>query len=298
MADIFDTWDRLSFGGIEFPYTDLSIKGSLRHHLHEYIKRPGGEVETLARRAYTITARCEFVDVFQGYIDLYPSRLSALISLCEQGFAQDLFIPQFGRAMKVKCTEWPRTISAAKRSGEQVEFTFLEDNSEQFTVLNLIGARTAALWPKAAVLQIEINKLGDFEAMNWLEKILDAIEAFLTAYDLATAEVEYVTARIDVVIGRLNRLAQLPVMALATSAAANTAMLGLWSVAVQIKSAQTAASRPLLGWRTNLPFMSVVDVSMFLFGSPAKSVEILRLNDLDDAFFIPFGKPIRYLAPV
>lgn len=297
MADIFDTWNRLSFGGIEFPYTELSIKGSLRHHLHEYVKRPGGEVETLARRAYTVTARCEFVDVFQAYIDLYPSRLSALISLCEQGFAQDLFIPQFGRSMKFKCTEWPRTISAAKRSGEQVDFTFLEDSTEQFTVLNLIGSRVAALWPKAAVLQIEITKLGNFEALSWLEKILDAIEAFLTAYDLATAEAEYVTARIDVVIGRLNRLAQLPVMALATSAPANTAMLGLWSVAVQIRNAQLAASRPLLGWRTNKPFMSVVDISMSLFSTPAKSVEILRLNDFDDAFFIPFGTPIRYLAP-
>lgn len=296
MADVFDTWKRASYGGIEFPWTEMTIKGSLRHHLHEYIKRPGGEVETLARRAYNITMRCEFLEVFQGYIDLYPSRLSALISLCEQGFAQDLFIPPMGRSMRVKAIEWPRTISAAKRSGEQVDFTFLEDSTEAFTVLNLVGARVASLWPKAAVLQVEINKLGNLEAKSWLEKILDAIEEFLTAFDLATAEVEYVTARIDVVLGRLNRLAQLPVMALATSASANTAMVGLWALAVQIRNAQLVVARPLLGWRTNRPFMSVVDISMSLFGSPSRSVEILRLNDFDDALLIPVGTPIRYLA--
>ena len=34
MADLFDTLRRASFGGIEFPYTDYEIKGSLRHHVH------------------------------------------------------------------------------------------------------------------------------------------------------------------------------------------------------------------------------------------------------------------------
>lgn len=88
---------RLSFGGIEFPYTELGIQ------------KPGDEA-----KAYSVTAHCKLDD-------LYPSRLRSLVSLCEQGTAQDLFVPTLGRTIKVKCTEWPRT-----SDDERVSFTFVE----------------------------------------------------------------------------------------------------------------------------------------------------------------------------
>lgn len=302
MSDVFDTWRRLSFGGIEFPYTDIQIKGALRHHLHEYIKRPGGEVETLARRAYQITVRCEMLDLvlpvrsFKRYVDLYPSQLSALISLCEQGLPQDLFLPPLGRALRCKAIDWTRSISAARRSGESVEFQFLEDSSDQFTTLNLIGAKSASLTPKLAALQVEVEALGDPDASSAFDRLLDAVNSYIDARDRVTDAAEYQTARIDAAVGRCQELSRVDVINTAAGSAANTALVRTWSIILQERNAQFSSSRPLLGYRTPRAGMSVVDVSVELFDTPANAVEILRLNDLDDAMSIPRDTPIRYLA--
>lgn len=297
MSDAFDKVKRLSFGGIEFPFTDISIVGAMRTHLHEFIKRPGGEVETLARRAYTITVRSEFLEEFAAYADLYPERLSALISLCEQGFAQDLFIGQMKRSLRVKATDWTRSISAAKRSGESVEFKFMEDSSEQYTTLNLIGASQASLLPKLAVLQIEVQAIGDPPALDKLDKLIAAVNAYVDAKDTALSAAEYQVARVDALLGRCDELSRVPSMNLATSAVANTSLVGLWSIVAQLHTEQLQTARPLAGYITKLPVMSVVDISMDLYdGSSAYATEILRLNDFDDAMFIPFGTHIRYLA--
>lgn len=302
MSDVFESWDRLSYGGIEFPFTEITIKGSLRHHIHEYIKRPGGEVESLARRAYTVTVRAEMMNSivpitpFKQWVNLYPSSLSALISLFEQGLPQDLFLPNQGRVLRCKATDWTRSIFAAKRSGESVEFQFLEDSTEAFTTLNLIGATSASLLPKVAALQVEVEAIDDVPALDALDKLQNAITEYITAKDDALAVAEYQTARIDSVVARCNTLASVPSMQVSTSATANTALLSLWAVAIQIRNSQVAASRPLLGYLTPRPGMSVIDLSMDLYGSPKKAIEILRLNDFDDAFAIPRNTLVRYLA--
>lgn len=302
MDDVFTKWARLSFGGIEFPFTEITVKGSLRHHIHEYIKRPGGEVESLARRAYVVTVRAEMMNTivpvtpFAQWVDLYPSRLSALISLFEQGLAQDLFLPNQGRSLRCKATDWTRSIFATKRSGETVEFSFLEDSTEAFTTLNLIGVGGETLSLKMADLQVEVEAIGDPPALDALDRLQDALTDYITARDDALARAEYQTARIDSVVARSRDLAGVPSMNVATSARANTALISFWSIAIQIRNARVAAAKPLLGYLTPRPLMSVLDVSFDLYGGPQKAVEILRLNDLDNAFAIPRNTLIRYLA--
>lgn len=304
MADAFTTLKRLSFGGVEFPFTEISIKGSLRHHLHEFIKRPGGEVETLARRAYSITVRCDMIDAiipiapFAQWVDVYPSRLAALVTLCEQGLPQDLFLPNFGKAIRAKAVDWSRTITAARRSGEAVEFQFLEDSSEAFSSVSLIGSSATVLLPKAANLQIEVENLDDVLARDAFERLEDALDRYNTAKDDALNAAEYQVARIDAVIARCNELVSVPSMSLATSATANTAALDLFATAIHIKNEIAAASRPLLALRTPRPAMSVLDVSFELYGKPSFAAEILRLNDLDDAMNIPYATPLNYFAPL
>ncbi len=300
MTDVFANWKQLSFGGIVFPFTDITIKGSLRHYLHEFIKRPGGEVETLARKAYQISVKCEMLDTiipangFARYVDLYPSRLSALISLFEQGEPQDLFLPNEGRSLRCKATDWTRSISAARRSGESVSFDFLEDSTEAFTTLNLIGATSASIVPMMAVVQREVEALADPVAKSWLDKLIDAVNSYLDAVDRVTEEIEYQTARIDMVISRCSQLAAVPALGMATAAKALRSLTRFWAMATRIRDAHASASRPLLGFVTDR-VMSVVDVAIAL-GNPALMVGLLRMNDLDDAMAIPRDTSLRYLA--
>lgn len=300
MVDVFDNWKQLSFGGIVFPFSDITIKGSLRHYLHEFIKRPGGEVETLARKAYVVSVKCEMLDTiipvnsFARYVDLYPSRLSALVSLCEQGDPQDLFLPMLGKALRVKATDWTRSISANRRSGESVSFEFLEDSTEAFTALNLIGATSASIVPMMAVVQREVEALGDVRAKDFLDKLIDAVNSYLDAVDRVNEVIEYQTARIDTVVTRCAALAAVPSIGLATSATANLSVIRFWALATRIRDQRASASRPILGFVTDR-VMSVVDVAIAL-GNPLKAIEILRFNDLDDAMAIPRNTSLRYLA--
>jgi len=302
MSDVFDTWKQLSFGGIEFPFTDITIRGSQRFHLHEYIKRPGGEVEKLARKAYEISVRCEFMDPiipihsFSRYMDLYPGKLSRLLSLCEEGNTQDLFLPPMGKSLRCKATNWTRSITAAKRSGEAVEFSFLEDSTEAFQIQNIIGAQSASVWPQAVTVQTEVESLGDIDAKSALERLMDAVTKWLDTIDRLNEDFEYQSARVDEVVARCSALAAVPAMGMALAATANRQLVRLWATAVRVRDAQASASRPLLGFMVPRAGMSIVDVAFSLYQSPANVVDLLRLNSFDDAMSLPLNLPIRYRA--
>jgi hypothetical protein len=295
MPDLFDTWKRASFGGIEFPFTDLDIAGSLRKHTHEYLKRPGGEVEALGRRCYVFSFKCRFVDVFEAYADLYPSRLSALISLCESERTYELWIPPMERSFQAKATEWRRSITAMLRNGEDVSFTFEEDSTEQYTTLNLIGTRASAFPQLATELAVEIRALEDPSLLDAFNALLEAIDAFLTVVSLVQAEIDYQTARVDGVIRRCQALANLPAMQRAPAAPALLILINVWALAAQTRAEVLSASRPILLYRVERDVMSVIDVSVDIYGTPAKSGELLRFNDLDNAMRITRGTYLRYL---
>lgn len=296
MPDIFENARKASFGDIEFPYTDYEIRGSLRHHVHQYIKRPGAEVESLGRNAYEFTFKVPFRDVFEGYVDLYPSRLSALVSLCESQKAYALWVPTMGRSFMAKAVAWVRSVSAAMRSGEDVAFEFIEDSTEEYTTLNLIGAKSAALAPKAKVLTNQIAVLEDATALDRLDQVLLELDKWQSAIDLAQAQVEYQTARIDGLVQRCEALANVPIMQRPVAAPALTTLLDFWATAIREQQAERAAFAPVLTYRTDRPVMTVIDVAVVLYGGPARASEVLRLNSFDDALRIPRGTPVRYLA--
>ena len=295
MPDLFDTWRRAKLDQIEFPFTDLEIRGALRKHTHEYIKRPGGEVEALGRRCYIFSFKCRFVDVFETYADLYPSRLSALISLCESERTYDLWVPPMERSFKVKATEWVRSISAQLRNGEDASFTFEEDSTEQYTTLNLIGTRSNAFPQLSTDLAVEVRALEEPSLLDGLDALLEAIDGFLTAVALVNEAINYQTARVDGVIRRCEALANLPAMRRAPAAPALRKLISVWALAAQTRAEILAAQRPLLPYRVDRDVMSVLDVSVDIYGTPAKSGELLRFNDLDNAMRIPRGTYLRYL---
>jgi len=296
MADIFEGFKKLAFGDIEFPYVSIAINGALDHHVHRYLHRPGAEIESLGRRAYEIRVEAQFHTDMPSWPDLYPDRLSQLISLCESEQTFPLYVPNLGGELPCKCTAWPRTLLASVRSGERVEFTFLEDSTERYTADKLITFTSTTIVPKYDAVRFEVEKLGDPEAMSWLDAVLTELDKVLAAQESIEMVADYQHARVDGLFGRVGRLARVPSLQTADGAAALRATLGLWGTVGTQMNDSLITTRPIAAYTTPRDKMSVLDVSFALFGDPSHAMEILNLNDLDDALTIRVGTEVRYLA--
>jgi len=298
MVDIFDGFKKLAFGDIEFPYVSLSIKGSLRHHVHEYLHRPGAEIESLGRRAYEIRVEAQFHTDMPSWPDLYPDRLSQLVSLCESEATYPLYVPNLGGELPCKAIDWPRTLLAAVRSGEKVEFTFLEDSSAKYTADKLITFTSRTIVPQYDAVKFEVEKLGDVEAQSWLDAVLEELDRVLAIQESIEMEADYQHARVDGLFDRVGNLARVPILQTAEGAQALRATLSLWGTVGTQMNTSLVASRPLAAYTTERDKMSIVDLSMLLFGDPTHALkDILRLNDFDDALAIRAGTEVRYLTP-
>lgn len=297
MADIFDTLKKASFGDIEFPYVKLSIKGSLRHHVHEYLHRPGAEVESLGRRAYEFRFECQFHDNMPSWPDAYPDRVSQLVSLCESELTLDLFVPNLARAIPCKAIEWPRTLHASVRSGESIEFTFLEDSADKYTADKLITFTSKTIVPLVDNVQFEVEKLADPEALSWLDQVLEELDKWLALEESIQMEADYQHARVDGLFDRVGRLARVPVLQTSVGATALRATLDLWGAVGEQKNTSLVKARPIAAYTTQDDKLSVVDLSLILFSNPLHATEILTMNDLDDALAIRAGTTVRYYVP-
>ena len=297
MTDIFDDFEPMSFGGLKFPYTTISIRGGLRTHQHVYLHRPGAELESLGRMPYEVRVTSEFHNTSRSWPDLYPSRLAALISMCETEETRDLFVPNLGGALKCKATEWPRELSAQRRSGETVNLTFVEDLGEKYTTINLIGVASKAAPALLSTLQGQAERIGDPVVTTRVNALANVLAEF-SRYRTIAIEASYLPGPIDAIVGASQLLAQSPALQLAQ----NATMLGttrtLWATFVKIRNQGLEdATRPLLGFVTPRDGMSVVDVSLKLYGSSRHAVEIMQINPIYNPMSIKVGTLLKYLAP-
>jgi hypothetical protein len=296
VTDIFSTFEKASFGGIEFPYMTLAIKRSLRHHVHEFLHRPGGEVESLGRRAYEFHFTCHFGTTDPNWPDLYPSRLAALVTLFETEETQDLYLPNLGGKVPAKLTECPSTLNASVRSGEAVEFTFVEDSKEKYSVLNLIGIVAGSIPAQFQTVKIEARKLADPEVLDLLDLLEAELSKWLSAKELLQNAVRYQVAQVDAVFQRCTDLMRAPAIGLPSSISLFLSASALWANLATMKNADLESSKPLSAYLTERDQMSVIDVSIRLFGTPSKSIQLLSMNAFDNPMAIKPGTTVRYLA--
>lgn len=295
MPDIFDTFQKAAFGGVEFPYVSIAIKGGLRHVKHEYLHRPGWEIEKLGRWGYEFRVGCQFHTDMPSWPDMYPSRLSTLITLCEGEKTLPLWVPNLQREVQVVAVEWPRELLATVRSGEKVDFTFLEDSSERYTAANLIGTVSNSMPSQLATTTFEVEKLNDPEAFDLLDALIAEMDKWLGAIESIEQIADYQQARVDGLFAKCGALARCPILQTAAAAPALLATLALWGNIATLRN-HSLTAKPLVAYVTERDRMSVVDVSMVLYGTPANALEIMQLNDLDDPMSIKVGTSIRYLA--
>lgn len=302
----FDRLPLASFAGYEFPVREVTVKGSLRHHVHEYPHSPGGSTEELGRKLYEIKMTCPFHEGFAKWPQLWPEKLASLRIFFEGGQAWDLTIPTLG-TISARCTTWEQRMNAKARSGEDCEFTFLENQKDAFLIQELITRSedlpTLNLALQTAVPLRDVGRLGLSDPRIFANTIANENATFGRLF----AAVDTINS-ID---GQAEQYGAI-VAAKALNAIAickevdNLRSLkdpANWDIvhtmqdvqAELVKLTRDATGRSKV---TRLYIVqqtaSIAQVATRIYGDTSRAVELLKLNDLDDALSITPGTTIRY----
>jgi prophage DNA circulation protein len=307
----FDRLPLASFAGFEFPVREVTVKGSLRYHVHEYLHTPGGSTEDQGRRLYEIKMVCPFHEGFAKWPQLWPEKLAALRLYFEGGQAWDLTIPTLG-TISARCTQWEQRMNAKARSGEDCEFTFLEEFQDAFLIQDLITTSTdlptIAADLAAAVPARDVSRLG-----------ITNVEAAANVVAAENAKFDRLFVAIDEIQQLSNQSEQYGAV-VATKARNAVALCrdidnlrtlrdpANWDIVHAMQDVEielTKLIRDANGKRretlvyivqppAGLNSLSIAQVASRIYGSSERAVELLQLNDLDDALVITAGTTIRY----
>lgn len=288
---------RASFDGIEFPYTDLSVKGGLRYAQHEFPHSPGAEIEKMGRRPYTITFKAWFHDVPGSPLSTaYPglhSRLEELRDKFEKERTADLVVPTIG-TIRAVATEWTQQFDPRVSSGETFELTFIEDQ-DLATLKELVDIPDA---------QAVISANDDLQAAVMLAKIKssifqqinDAITAVQGVFGMADAMSNLVAGKLHAVSNLCAYAdSQVEEMQDPVNHVVVEALKHLWSNAQQAADNILSSAKTMRHYTTPKT-MSVNQIAVQLFGSSEKGFELLQMNDFADPMEIPAGTDVKYLA--
>lgn len=289
----FDSLPKAAFNGIPFPVRRLSVKGSLRYHIHEYPHTPGGAFENLARKLYEIRMVCPFHASFVSYPDLWPTTLATLRNIFERGDVGKLVIPTIG-TIDARCIEWPEETDFKIRSGSEVQLTFLEDQSQAFLIDSLIQVDTQQMSNTADAFAIEADSAGF--SPNIFAAIQSAANDVLAFVDQERA------------VGELFEAKLLGLKALLDEAIDDIADFDdprnykMLQAAIDLLDSTNQTLADLLA-KGDVPqtyitptVMAIGDISTAIYGDATHAVEILQLNSIDDAFSVPAGFHVKYYA--
>jgi len=282
---------RASFGGVEFPVNRVSMKCSLRHHVHEYPHAPGGAIEKLARKLYEVHVTALFHETFIQYPDLYPARLDRLRDLFETGTANDLVVPQVG-TIKAVCINWSQSLEAKLQSGEQADFEFLEDQSQLFLVDALIRKSVVGISSSIDRYTVEAARSGvqgtifdDIrDITNSILAFVDQGEAFLNLLESKVRGLQAILDETDRALEFLQHPENWRLW---------DAMRELWASNQKLLDNILDRQTPIAQFIVPMT-MPIADVSSAIYGDATHAVELLQINNVDDAFAVPAGFRIRY----
>jgi hypothetical protein len=294
MTSALDSFRRLSFDGIEFPYKRLRVQGSMRHHVHEYPHTPGGAPEKQGRALYkasvSATFHASFLDTKWSH--LYPTTLNRLCKLFDSGETKDLHLPNLG-TVKAFATNWDRDLDTRIRSGEEVQIEFLEDKSEEFLVAYQLQMESGALedrigtWTQYAEETVPAPP-SIFDSITNLANSVLAYRDQTHLYD------EFLESKIASLLRLINQ-ADSSVRELNDPLNWRTrdALADLWNTISKLHKDPVDRGVELRDW-TIPRLMSLSEVAAALYGDATKSEELIGLNVLDDPYAIPANTVIRY----
>jgi hypothetical protein len=296
MPDVGDAMSQmppLSFGGIEFPYQEIVIKGGGDDVEHKYPHTAGAANEKQGRELYHVSIKTDFHNDLAGdeWADLYPHRLEALIGWFEQQNTDKLRLPNKA-PFQAYCTNWKRTLTVKVRSGEAVELDFKEDRNEDLT-----KELDFAIERRSAEEQLErFNALGDEldPKPSIFDQITDAINGVLGYLDTAEMYGSLVAAKIAGVT-RLLRTADETVDELnhPRNHEVLEALHDLWDTMLRVEQDLFEGGTPLDTYTVPTE-MTATEISIAIYLDASKTEDILALNVIEDAMSVPAGTKIYY----
>lgn len=297
------TLSRASFAGIAFPFTEITVSGAHRYHVHEYPHSPGGDPEKMGRKLYVIRMSAWFHELSGlaavNYPDLWPNGLRTLRNILETGSTEDLVVPTIG-TIRAFPTAWTQKfVTGQALDGEKVDFEFCEDQD----TLNLGGndfdfaaesmSEAAAKLDLAAALRdyTKERKPGIFEQIN------DAVGSVTAMKDKVGAINSLVSSKIETVKSLCSQVESVvDFMGSAESVPIAVAVRNLWFAANELAANLVVPATRLLIYVVPST-TTVVDLSQRLYGTTTRAQDLLRLNAFSDAYKIPAGTEVTYAVP-
>lgn len=299
--NIFTTFQKASFNGITFPVSQITVKGGIRHHVHEFPHSAGGDPEKMGRKLYTVRFRAHFhalpgTDMEREYPNLYPAGLTQLRAWLDLETTADLVIPNVG-TIKAFGTDWTQTADLADAlTGETLELEFLEDQDKAALAEGKgssnpakVTAANDDLQAKAALLDYKKTaKTGLFQAIN------DAVTAVDGALGLADASNRLVAGKLNAVADLCSRAdAEIEAFQDPINHEVLEALKALWAAAADLAEDIPGVAATILTYRVPT-VMSIGQVSTAIYGTSDRAVELLQLNPITDAFAIPVDTQVKY----
>lgn len=302
----------MSFAGFRFPIAKLSLKCSLRHHVHEYPHASGGAVEGLGRKLYEVRVEVPAHETFRAYPQLLET-MATLRTLFEGEQPWDLDIPHIG-TMTARAIEWQDDLIARSRSGYATSITFLEDQSKQFLADKLVTTSTEILStvdalklalvsrPTADVLPDVTDpaakeKLLQAEDDAWsgLFALIDDLTAVASGDDLYTAMVAQKAENAAARCAEINRSARS--LNDWPSHTLLDALGDTWASMRALSRDALKRDRPTDTFVTKTRG-DVASIAGAIYGDSTRGTELLKLNAFEDALDVPAGTVVVYYADV
>ena len=292
-------------GRIYFPVESSRIEGGMRDHLHKYPHSPGSSPEKLGRESYIFHVTSKFDTSFTtvGYPGLYPDGLTNLIAAFENGDTGAFRLPQMQVEVDCYARKWTREMSNRVRSGETVEFTMVEDQSDAFVAANLfanftdVGASADSMNQDAAVLKYLATATTKFQ--NLFVALNGAVTSFLALKDTAglydqsvnamAAQISNKCQQLDDMLGWQGGQADIV-------SAVIEQLHGVWAAAQQYQQDQASQGVVLQQWVVPVT-MDVTTLAASIYqGDTTRSEDLLSLNPFPDSMVIPAGYLVNYYA--
>ncbi len=306
---------KAEFNGVQFPYSSLSVQGSLRKHVHEFWKISGGMPEKGGRKPYSIKLKIMGQNTIKGYGSLFPGVLNKLRSLFEGGQSGDLVVPHMG-ILRAYASEWSDAIDPSHQSGVDMDVTFEEDGRE----IVAFGAVTTSLSDAvydlqqiSAQLKAEIARLKAAEdafspflftplPMSDPARVGSLLDAVTTAAAFIQAAKDtgelYRSSFMGRVRSTIDTLGEIETMLYGMTPESNfarEALRNLQAALADIEREVTVALLPVAQYVV-LRTMSIGEVSTAIYGSLEHSFELLQMNTIESPLSIQPGTVIKHLV--
>lgn len=285
------------FGIYKFPIRKCSVKGNYRRHVHEYWKVDGGDTEKGGRKLYDVTMDVWFVDNAKGYPNLLSQTFPGIKAAKEAGQTLPLVIPHLG-TMQALAVDWTYDLEPDLQNGWMGQIHFEEDGAN---LANLDAATRAfaqgQTFGNAAEQLAVMRAANPFDTRSPIGSIFDSITSTVNAVLILKDQVELqqtlIVAKLEGLRSLCEQADKLTDLQDPRRYQVIEALHDIWLAGIKLEKDVASLRRPLQ--RFTCPrTMTILDCSIAIFRTSSRAMELLQMNDVDDAYAIQKDTKIKY----